>query len=139
MKHKLIALALMLAQAPVALADNAAATADLYERMVNREEGPNVAFLNLFMTKMPKGGDLHHHYPGTLYAETFLEWMEERGWLINPCDLTILLPSETPPSPECAGITVGALVADGERYRRLLMLWSNKDFFESFSFAAAAG
>ena len=132
MKHKLIALALMLTQAPAAFADNAAATADLYDRMVNREEGPNVAFLNLFMTKMPKGGDLHHHYPGTLYAETFLEWMEERGWLINPCDLTILLPNETPPSPECAGITVGALVADGERYRRLLMLWSNKDFSNHF-------
>ncbi|HEX4456428.1 MAG TPA: adenosine deaminase, partial [Polyangia bacterium] len=30
--------------------------------------------LSAFLTSMPKGGDLHHHLSGAVYAETYLDW-----------------------------------------------------------------
>jgi hypothetical protein len=30
--------------------------------------------LSAFLTQMPKGGDLHHHLSGAVYAETYLGW-----------------------------------------------------------------
>ena len=44
--------------------DNFSVTSELYNRILEGDE-PNVALLNLFLTKMPKGGDIHHHYSGT--------------------------------------------------------------------------
>jgi len=29
--------------------------------------------LNMFITAMPKGGDVHHHYSGSIYVETYLD------------------------------------------------------------------
>jgi adenosine deaminase/adenosine deaminase CECR1 len=34
----------------------------------------NEAALTAFFSMMPKGGDLHHHYSGSVYAETFLQY-----------------------------------------------------------------
>ena len=34
----------------------------------------NPTALNTFLTQMPKGGDLHHHLSGAVYAETYLSW-----------------------------------------------------------------
>ena len=43
----------------------------------------NKALLRLFFQKMPKGGDLHHHYDGSVYAETYLDIVEKENWWIN--------------------------------------------------------
>lgn len=37
----------------------------------------NEASLRYFFQKMPKGADLHHHYSGSVYAETYLKAMED--------------------------------------------------------------
>ena len=34
----------------------------------------NATELAAFLTQMPKGGDLHHHLSGAVYAETYLGW-----------------------------------------------------------------
>jgi adenosine deaminase len=34
----------------------------------------NATQLAAFLTQMPKGGDLHHHLSGAVYAETYLGW-----------------------------------------------------------------
>jgi adenosine deaminase/adenosine deaminase CECR1 len=39
---------------------------------------PNVAELNLFANMLPKGGDIHHHYSGAIYAETYLDWVGKK-------------------------------------------------------------
>jgi hypothetical protein len=55
---------------------NFKATERYFDRIVsgNRERrgGPNIAALNQFFVQMPKGGDIHHHYSGAIYAETYL-------------------------------------------------------------------
>lgn len=108
--------------------DNQRQTARLYESMLRGSE-PNIAKLNLFFTQMPKGGDLHNHYTGTLYAETYLGWVARKGWWINPCTLKIVTTQE---SGDCASLTVQQLIANNTLYRKLLTLWSDMDYRNHF-------
>lgn len=39
----------------------------------------NDVSLRQFLTEFPKGGDIHHHYSGSVYAETYLEYLEENA------------------------------------------------------------
>ncbi len=109
--------------------DNFSVTSELYDRMLEGDE-PNAALLNLFLTKMPKGGDIHHHYSGTIYAETYLDWVSQKGWLIDPCLFEIINPSKSSKDSSCKSkpVSVKELMSDKLLYRKLLTLWSDKDF-----------
>lgn len=102
------------------------ATKALYERAFEADK-PNVAMLNLFFTRMPKGGDLHHHYSGSLYVETYLEWVKAKNWFIDTCSFRISKHKEVE-GDICERITVDQLINDDTLYRKLLTLWSDKDF-----------
>src|SRR4030095_3237008 len=48
-----------------------------------------------FLLRMPKGGDLHNHLSGGIYAETFIQWAADKHLCVNqatgaltrpPCD-----------------------------------------------------
>ena len=39
----------------------------------------NPTELLLFLSEMPKGGDLHNHLSGSIYAESFIRWAAEDG------------------------------------------------------------
>lgn len=43
----------------------------------------NPAALTAFLHKMPKGGDLHHHYSGSVYAETYFDFIEKADFYVN--------------------------------------------------------
>ena len=45
----------------------------LYYQQLLAPNSNRGAELNMLMTMMPKGGDIHHHYTGALYAETYLD------------------------------------------------------------------
>ncbi|MCF6311810.1 MAG: hypothetical protein L3J39_05095 [Verrucomicrobiales bacterium] len=75
---------------------------------------------------MPKGGDLHHHYSGTLYAETYLDWVKEKKWLIDPTTLHII---KKDADQKDSLLSVDQVRADNTLYRKLLSLWSDKDFW----------
>jgi adenosine deaminase len=101
------------------------ATADYYDQITSRLDmstGPNVAALNQFFSLMPKGGDIHHHYSGAVYVETFLDWVAKEGSWINRESLEI----ETSKSPQ--SLTVAELRKEGPLYRELLRRWSDQDF-----------
>jgi len=104
---------------------NEEATSALYERMFEANKAPNVAMMNLFFTQMPKGGDLHHHYSGSLYVETYLEWVKAKNWWIDTCTFKIV---KTKGNETCKLFSVDELLADNALYRKLLTLWSDKDF-----------
>ena len=40
--------------------------------------------LRTFLQRMPKGGDLHNHVTGAVYAESYIEWAAELGLCIDP-------------------------------------------------------
>lgn len=43
----------------------------------------NEAIMTAFFTQMPKGGDLHTHYFGAIYAEALLEKLIEKDYFLN--------------------------------------------------------
>lgn len=57
-------------------------------------EQEKLAELTLFFTRMPKGGDLHHHYSVAIYAEQDLEWVDQQGYCIDQTSY----PIETDPA-----------------------------------------
>ena len=48
--------------------------------------------LNMFLRGMPKGGDLHNHLSGAVYAESFLDWAARDGLCISRGQLTVSAP-----------------------------------------------
>jgi hypothetical protein len=46
--------------------------------------------LYAFLHAMPKGGDLHNHLSGAIYAETYLAWAAEDGLCIATATMTIV-------------------------------------------------
>jgi adenosine deaminase len=47
------------------------------------------AALRGFFQAMPKGGDIHHHYSGAVYAESFVEHIAEKNFWVNTQDYSI--------------------------------------------------
>ncbi len=80
---KLIAAAVALACAACGAhaASNEEITKRHFAALVSGE--PKLAGLTMFMTMMPKGGDLHHHYSGAIYAEQYLEWVDKQHYCVN--------------------------------------------------------
>ncbi|MES2047392.1 MAG: adenosine deaminase [Pseudomonadota bacterium] len=97
---------------------------------------PQLAELNMLMTMLPKGGDIHHHYSGAIYAETYLDWVEQQGFCIyresDASKKQEKFRIEAKPSaslqPNNACIKVDAVRKDNAFYRELLSTWSDKDY-----------
>jgi adenosine deaminase/adenosine deaminase CECR1 len=125
--------------------NDARATARYYDSLVTRDQ-PNLAELNLLLNAMPKGGDLHHHYSGAIYAETYIDWLGKQGYCVyrhdEPANCSDAYPQsrdchaafriETKPmqgkgDPNCLGSQ--QITDDNGFYRELLMRWSDKDFY----------
>ena len=49
----------------------------------------NEAALRIFFSAMPKGGDLHHHYSGSIYAEKYIEKAKSANAWVNAVTLEI--------------------------------------------------
>ncbi len=94
-----------------------------------------------FLLKMPKGGDLHSHLSGAVYAERYISWSAEQGLCLNTT--TMVLSSPDPAIPNC-GEKVGAqmpqcradsvqvdikcALQDGVLYRRIIDSWSTRNW-----------
>ena len=115
---------------------NLAATRNFYAQLISGTT-PNVAELTLFTTMLPKGGDLHHHYSGAIYAETYLDWVGAQGYCVYRVTDPVLkiekFRIETNPQGQsetarqlCS--SADQVRADNAFYRGLLKTWSDKDF-----------
>ena len=49
----------------------------------HRNQPPN---LRIFLQRMPKGGDIHSHLGGAVYAESYLAWAAEEGFCVREAD-----------------------------------------------------
>jgi adenosine deaminase len=76
MKSIAATLAVLLAAAPALAAPpaNEVQVAALMERL--KADPPA---LRVFLTAMPKGGDLHNHLDGSVWAEDYLKWADQDG------------------------------------------------------------
>ena len=48
--------------------------------------------LRAFLQRMPKGGDIHSHLSGAVYAEHYLKWAAEDGYCVDPSAITLIEP-----------------------------------------------
>lgn len=114
---------------------NLQATRQYYAQLI-AEPQPYLAELNMLMTMLPKGGDIHHHYSGSVYAETYLDWVGQRGFCIyrehDPVNkqekfrVESRQPAANAMSPSC--LSVEAIRKDANFYRELMAAWSVVDF-----------
>ncbi|HEX2722818.1 MAG TPA: hypothetical protein VHM24_07870 [Gemmatimonadaceae bacterium] len=102
--------------------------------------------LALFLREMPKGGDLHNHLSGSVYAESFIRWAIEDGLCLTATTVSLSPPPCTVADNE---IPASALTGDATLYGQVIDAWSVRNwnparksghdqFFESFSKFSAA-
>jgi len=48
--------------------------------------------LHAFLQQMPKGGDLHNHLSGAVYAESFIQWAAQDGLCVDRNALALAQP-----------------------------------------------
>jgi adenosine deaminase len=79
--------------------------------------------LYAFLRKMPKGGDLHLHLTGSVYAESYVEWMAKAKpeLCIDTTSLAIAPCNNDGRPPASRALT------DGRLYGRLIDAWSMRD------------
>lgn len=112
---------------------NESATARHYAALVAGAE-PKLAGLTMFFSQMPKGGDLHHHYSGAIYAEQYLEFLDKQGWCVNKAtyrvetDRAAIDAERAKPLPQRSCLNAAELYGDDHTWRELLQRWSSKDF-----------
>jgi adenosine deaminase/adenosine deaminase CECR1 len=97
-------------------------TAQYFESIRNQPE----KFL-AFLRNMPKGGDLHNHLSGAVYAETFVSWAAKGGKCIDP--VTFVL------SKTCkkgyVKLSKDLSKNDPVFYRRMIDAWSTRNWEHS--------
>jgi adenosine deaminase len=97
----------------------------------------NALELRTFLEKMPKGGDLHMHLSGAVYAETFLKDAAADNLCVNPKTLSFVRNAGKDPAakPQCTDPAVPAVSVfkDQKLYDALI------DAFSMRSFVASAG
>ena len=89
----------------------------------------NEAELTAFFSQMPKGGDLHHHFSGSIYAEPILEDAIAEDFYLNTTTMEVL--KEKPAAGNWEKFS--ALDTRGElgAYKqRIMEKWSIKDYNE---------
>jgi adenosine deaminase len=112
---------------------NTAAAARHYAALI-AGPAPQLAGLTLFFEQMPKGGDLHHHYSGAVYAETWVDFLDKQGVCVNKHTYRILVDkaevdaerAKPPATRNC--LSSAEVYADDATWRELLQHWSSKDF-----------
>ncbi|KFF02748.1 adenosine deaminase [Flavobacterium hydatis] len=87
----------------------------------------NEAALTAFFSQMPKGGDLHHHFSGSIYAEPLLERAIAEDFYLNIETMQVLKTKPAKGNWE----TFSSLKNSGklEYYKQQIMqTWSAKDY-----------
>lgn len=103
------------------------------------------AALRIFLKDFPKGGDLHSHLSGAVYAENFIKWAAEDGKCVNLETHTIILPpcDATHPSVKSIALddrVVNALIdAFSTRNYQRRPISGHDQFFATFLKFSEAG
>src|SRR4030095_12396013 len=94
-----------------------------------------------FLRQMPKGGDLHSHLSGAVYAESYVQWSAQKGLCVNQ---TTFVLSQPPCDSNSGQVPVANALTNPVLYRQLIDGWSMRywqysgrnghdTFFDAFS------
>lgn len=90
--------------------------------------------LRMFLQRFPKGGDLHNHLSGAVYAEDFIDWAVADGACFDLDSLS----ATAPPCDEAAGRPLLAQALDEGLISRdaVIDAWSMRNFVPGISAAS---
>jgi len=120
------ALALLLsftltAQAQTALSRNNAGTAEQRAARFFESIRKSPPQMLAFLLRMPKGGDLHNHLSGSVYAESYIQWAAAKGLCVNQSSLALSMP----PCDQASGqVPASNALTSSLLYRQLIDAWS---------------
>jgi hypothetical protein len=74
---------------------------------------------------MPKGGDLHNHLSGSIYAESYVQWAAAKGLCVTQATMAL----SDPPCNQATGqVAASNALTNNELYRQLLDSWSMRNW-----------
>ncbi|MHA8072099.1 adenosine deaminase [Aquirufa ecclesiirivi] len=91
----------------------------------------NEAELTAFMAQMPKGGDLHHHFSGSIYAEPLIEKAIQLDYYLN---METMAMAKNPPN-KGTWKRLSSLASEGRldgMKNDIIRRWSVKDYDPAF-------
>jgi len=80
-----------------------------------------------FLLKMPKGGDLHNHLSGSIYAERYIEWAAEKGLCVNTRTLALAVPA-SPSKCDTEQTPASTALKNSVLYRQMIDAWSMRNW-----------
>ncbi len=81
-----------------------------------------------FLRQMPKGGDLHNHLSGTIYAESFIQYAAHDGLCVNRATDALSSGSCDACGPEAAKPAAACALHDPGLYNSLVDAWSMRNW-----------
>ena len=82
-----------------------------------------------FLLKMPKGGDLHNHLSGSIYAESYIQWAADNGLCVNNQTLALVVPpTKSSCDPKSNLAPANAALTNSVLYRQLVDAWSMRNW-----------
>jgi hypothetical protein len=82
-----------------------------------------------FLLKMPKGGDLHNHLSGAIYAESYIQWAADNGLCINTTTMALSAP---PGNGKCDPKSIqppaGNALKNSSLYGQMIDAWSMRNW-----------
>ena len=107
-------------------ASNEARTARFFEQ-IKAQPVP----LAIFLRRMPKGGDLHNHLSGAIYAESKIAWAAADGRCVT---LATMVVSGAPCAP--GAVPVASAIKGRTAYHDMVDAFSMRDFVAHWARAA---
>src|SRR5437899_3142699 len=82
-----------------------------------------------FLLQMPKGGDLHNHLSGAIYAESYIKWAAENGLCINTMTMALSPPAQSKKcDPDSSQPPVSSALLNAILYRQMIDAWSMRNW-----------
>src|SRR5437773_3757785 len=72
--------------------------------------------LEAFLREMPKGGDLHNHLSGAIYAESYLRWAAEDRLCVSTTTMSIVVCNGTPGEMSAGDVFQNAAIYRSEEH-----------------------
>jgi adenosine deaminase len=96
-----------------------------YFETVRKSTAPLWAFL----LKMPKGGDLHNHLSGAIYAESYIQWAAENGLCVNNQTMALSVPpTKSACDPKLNQIPADTALTNSVFFQQLIDAWSMQNW-----------
>ncbi len=81
--------------------------------------------LQLFLHEMPKGGDIHSHLSGAIYAESYIAWAAEDGLCLARATMALVPPPCDAPAGRPMATTIPG---DPDLYTDVIDAWSLRNW-----------